>query len=256
MTLDLPPLHDDLVFLSPLSEARAEPLVRWLARGLEHGGTLLDVGCGWGEMSLRVAAAAPLGRVIGIDLEEGRIAEACRRADTRGLGQRATYLVGDAASAGPAPVDALVAIGASQVWGDTEAVDQPLDYAAALTAMRTGVRTGARVLYAEAIWSRPPTPAATTPLSGRNDEFVTLSDLVDLAVKHGFAPFAVHEATLEEWDAFESGYCAGYARWLAAHEPDHADAAEVRNRAATQRTGYLRGYRGVLGMAYLQLLAV
>ncbi|MGH8962408.1 MAG: hypothetical protein ACRDWT_14675 [Jatrophihabitantaceae bacterium] len=43
------------------------------------------------------------------------------------------------------------------------------------------------------------------------------------------------------------------ASWLADHAPD---AAEVRDRAARQRAGYLGGYRGTMGMAYLALLAV
>ncbi len=44
--------------------------------------------------------------------------------------------------------------------------------------------------------------------------------------------------------------------WLAEHDADHPDAPEVRLRAARQRAGYLGGYRGIYGMAYLELLAV
>ncbi len=118
------------------------------------------------------------------------------------------------------------------------------------------VERGARVVYGEGIWSRPPTPEAVAPLSGRLDELVALPDLVELAVTHGFARVAVHEASLDEWDVFESGYAAGWAVWLAEHNPHHPGAAEVRLRAARQRAGYLGGYRGVYGMAYLELLAV
>ncbi|MET0838643.1 MAG: hypothetical protein ABWY19_07680, partial [Marmoricola sp.] len=96
----------------------------------------------------------------------------------------------------------------------------------------------------------------TAPLSGLDDEFVPLPRLVELVTEHGFAPVVVQEANLDEWDLFESGYTARYARWLATHEPDHPDAAEVRERARAQRESYLRGYRGTLGLAYLQLLAV
>jgi SAM-dependent methyltransferase len=256
MSPELPPLHHDLDFISPLSGARADKLAGWLAAGLSDGGTVLDVGCGWGELVLRVAAAAPLATVVGIDLDEERIAEACRRAAERKLGARATFLATDGAADGPSPVDSLVAIGASQVWGRDVAEGQPLDYGSALAAMRSRVLRGGRVVYGEAIWSRSPTPEATTPLSGRDDEFVSLADLAGLAVEHGFAVVGVLEATLDEWDEFESGFTAGYATWLADHDPDHPDAEEVRDRAATQRSGYLRGYRGVLGMAYLQLIAV
>jgi cyclopropane fatty-acyl-phospholipid synthase-like methyltransferase len=51
------PLHHDLTFLSPLSEARAAKLVSFLAEGRPT--SVLDVGCGWGELLLRVLEAAP-----------------------------------------------------------------------------------------------------------------------------------------------------------------------------------------------------
>jgi cyclopropane fatty-acyl-phospholipid synthase-like methyltransferase len=230
-------------------------LATWLAAGLSEGGTVLDVGCGWGELLLRTAAAAPAARAVGIDLDEGSIVEGRLRAATRGLDDRATFLVTDG-GAGPSPVAGLVAIGASQVWGPDVSEGQPLDYTSALAAIRSQVLPGGRVVYGEAIWSRSPTPEATAPLAARDDEFVTLADLVDLVVEHRFAVAGVQEATLEEWDEFESGFTAGYATWLAGHDPDHPDAAEVRELAARQRNGYLRGYRGILGMAYLQLIAV
>jgi predicted O-methyltransferase YrrM len=254
--IDLPPLHRHLQFLAPLSEPRADALAAWLAEGLAEGGTVLDVGCGWGELVLRVAAAAPLARAIGVDLEEDRIAEACRRSSARGLDERATFLVTDGVAAGPSPVDALIAVGASQVWGPAVEDGRPLDYSSALAAIRGRVRRGGRVVYADAIWSRSPTPEATAPLSGRDDEFVHLAELVELAGAHGFAPVGVREATLDEWDEFESGFNARRSTWLAEQDPDHPEAPTVRESADQQRAGYLRGYRGVLGMAYLQLLAV
>ena len=76
------------------------------------------------------------------------------------------------------------------------------------------------MLYGDAVWTRSPTPEAMAPLAGRDDEFVPLAELVDLAVEHGFAPVAVQEASLEEWDAFESGFTARYATWLAEHDRD------------------------------------
>ena len=254
--VDLPPASDDLVFLSPLSEERAARLVAWLADGLPAGATLLDVGCGWGELSLRVAEAAPLAHVVGVDLDAAALDEARRRAHDRGLDERTSYLPGDGAITGPDEVDALVAIGASHVWASSTAGEEPLAYAAAFSGIRDRVRRGARVVYGDGIWSRSPTPEAIAPLGGRLDEFVSLPELLDLAVENGFAPVVVQEASLEEWDAFESGFTARYATWLAEHGPDHPDADEVRSRARKQRDAYHRGYRGILGLAYLQLLAV
>lgn len=256
MGVELPPLHEEMTFLSPLSEERATRFVDWLAAGLAPGATLLDVGCGWGELGLRVAAAAPRAHVVGVDLDQQALEEARRRARHRGLDDHASFLPGDGSTTGPEQVDALVAIGASQVWGPDTEDAQPLPYAAALSGIRARVRPGGRVLYGDAVWTRSPTPEATAPLAGREDEFVPLAELVELAVQHGFAPVAVHEANQDEWDAFESGFTAGYATWLAQHGTDHPGADEVRDRARRQREAYYHGYRGVLGLAYLQLFAV
>ena len=129
-------------------------------------------------------------------------------------------------------------------------------YAAALAALRALLPRGGRLVYGDGIWTRPPTRAAVAPLAGRDDEFVTLGEVADLAVAAGFAPLAVHEASLDEWDVFESGYAAGYARWLAEHPADHPETDEVRALAERQRAAYFAGYRGVLGLGYLELLAV
>jgi cyclopropane fatty-acyl-phospholipid synthase-like methyltransferase len=256
MVFHLPPLHDEMTFLSPLSEDRAAGLVRWLSGGLGEGETVLDIGCGWGELVLRVAEAAPSAYAVGVDIDEPALEEARRRAAARGLEGRATFLTGDGAEVGPETADAIVAIGVTQVWGAAVEDNQPLAYAEALSALRGRVRRGGRVLYADGVWSRTPTPEAAAPLSGRLDEFVTLPELATIATESGFALAGVAEASLDEWDEFESSFNARNATWLAHHDAEHADAAQVRERAARQQAAYLQGYRGVLGMAYLRLLAV
>ena len=51
---DLPPSLTRLAFHGPLSEARAARLTERLAR--PGPGTILDIGCGWGELMLQVTA--------------------------------------------------------------------------------------------------------------------------------------------------------------------------------------------------------
>jgi SAM-dependent methyltransferase len=254
VTVILSPPYDDLTFMTPLSDERASKLVRFLAEGLD--GTVLDIGCGWAELLLRVVAAAPAARGVGVDADEACIEHGRTLAEQRGLGDRVTLTVGDAKDRAPGRADAVICIGASQVWGPPVEANQPIDYASALAAIRAKVSRGARVVYGEGVWSRPPIPAAVAPLSGRLDELVPLAELIQLTVAHGFMPVAVHEASIDEWDEFESGYSARYASWLAEHDPDHPEADEVRTRAARQRAGYFGGYRGVLGMAYFGLVAV
>ncbi|HEY3530282.1 MAG TPA: methyltransferase domain-containing protein [Nocardioides sp.] len=247
------PFHRDLTFLAPLSETRAARLVRFLAE--DEPSTVLDVGCGWAELLLRVLEAAPGARGLGLDLDEQSLAYARERAAARGLSERATFEARDACEV-TGTFGAVTCIGASQIWATTQDDDRPMDYIAALTALRGLLPRGGRLVYGEGIWSAPPTPAATAPLAGRDDEFVAMGNLVQMAEANGLAVVAAQEADLDEWDAFESGFTAGHARWLAEHEPDHPDADEVRALTARQHTSYFDGYRGILGLAYLQLVAV
>ena len=251
--LDFTPFHQDLTWMTPLSKARGDRLVAFLAES--EPATVYDVGCGWAELLLRVLAASPSSRGRGADLDAVAIEHGRSEAQRRELATRVELVTADAREL-TGPADAVLCIGSSQVWGPPVEEAQPLDYAAALRALRALVPRGSRVVYGEGIWSRPPTPAAVAPLAGRDDEFVGLPALLELVAAAGFLPVQVHEASTDEWDVFESGFAARYAHWLAEHDPDHPDADEVRARAARQRAAYFDGYRGVLGMAYLCLVAV
>ena len=56
-----------LTFHGPLSEARAARIVARLA-GIGPR-TVLDIGCGWGELMLRILAAAPDATGLGLDTD-------------------------------------------------------------------------------------------------------------------------------------------------------------------------------------------
>jgi len=252
--LDLSPLHLDLTFMAPLSEQRANRLVHFVAKDL--AGTVVDAGCGWAELLIRVLEVAPAARGIGIDLKDSSIEYAQTLAQKRGVANRITLIAGDAKDHLPASSQAAICIGASQIWGPPVEAKMPLDYRSALKAVRAILETGARVIYGEGIWTTPPAAAAVAPLAERVDEYVFLADLLDIARACGFAVMQVHQASLDEWDTFESGFSARYVRWLASHPADHPDAQSVRELAASQSDAYFRGYRGVLGMAYLAMIAV
>ncbi len=244
MSPDFTPLHDDLNFNSPLSDSHADRLIASL--GELGSGRVVDFGCGWAELLLRVLESAGSATGLGIDQDVAAIEHGRALAVGRGLADRVELIAANAADWRGAELDAALCVGSSHVWGGT---------GEALRALRGMLRRGGRVLLGEGIWLQPPTAAATAALGGAEDEFGTLADLVDLAVAESFRPLAISQASPAEWDDFESGYALGYERWLQEHPVEDDERADVLAQADEHRRRWLRGYRGVLGFGYLTLTA-
>jgi SAM-dependent methyltransferase len=150
------------------------------------------------------------------------------------------------------PADLVLCLGASHALSEAE---PPEHTAAALRALRRLVTPGGRVLLAEGFWERPPADAELAAMwpGASAAELRDLPGLVDLAVEAGFRPSWIETASQQEWDDFESGYQSDVEEWLASHG-DHPLAGRTREQADQHRARWLRGYRGVLGLAYLTLV--
>ncbi|MFF7178659.1 methyltransferase [Streptomyces sp. NPDC008121] len=249
---DLPPRLGDLTFHGPLSEARATRLIERLAAPAPA--TVLDIGCGWGELLMRVLEAAPGATGVGLDINGEDLARGRVLAGERGLADRVEFVEESALGTTRGPVDAILCLGSSQALCDP---DQPHDPAAALRELRRLVTPGGRVVLGEGFWERTPTAEQLAGMwpDARTDDHLSLGGLVDLAIEAGFRPAWIETASREEWEEFESGYRHATELWLAAH-PDHPLAAETRTRVDRQRSAWLNGYREVLGIAYLTLVPV
>ncbi|MFG2331603.1 SAM-dependent methyltransferase [Streptomyces sp. NPDC048604] len=248
---DLPPRLGSLTFHGPLSGSRADGFIRRLADA--SPATVLDIGCGWGELLLRVLEAAPGSTGVGLDINAEDLARGRLLAKERGLSERVEFVEESALGTTRGPVDAILCLGSSQALCDPEL---PHDPAAALRELRRLVRPGGRVVLGEGFWERTPTDAELAgmwPGATAADHFL-LPELVDLAVEAGFRPAWIETASRDEWEAFESGYRHDTEVWLAAH-PEHPLAEETRARVDRQRAGWM-GYRGILGIAYLTLVPV
>ena len=249
---DLPPRLTRLAFHGPLSDARAERLVGRLAR--TRPGTVLDLGCGWGELMLRILAEVPGAVGTGIDLSDADLARGRDNAATRGLASRVSFIQESAVGTARGPADVVLCVGSSHVLSEAKPPQHTID---ALHALRRLVNPGGRVLLGEGFWEHPPTAAeiaAMWPGMTAEDHF-DLAGLVEVAVSAGFRPEWIEAASLEEWDDFESGVGADVEEWLANHQ-DHPRAAETRTRADDRLSIWLRGSRGRLGLAYLTLIPV
>ena len=249
---DLPTSLTRLAFHGPLSEARAARLIGRLTQA--HAATVLDIGCGWGELMLRILSGAPDAIGVGLDTDEGDLARGRDNAKTRGLEDRVTFVRASGVGITRGPADLVLCVGASHALSDAP---PPEHTGAALRALRRLVTPGGWVLLGEGFWQRTPTDAelaAMWPGMSAGD-MLDLAGLVDLAVDAGFRPAWIETASLQEWEDFESGYQYDEEEWLATHH-DHPRAAGIRERVDKHRSHWLRGYYGILGIAYLTLIPV
>jgi SAM-dependent methyltransferase len=239
-----------LTFHGPLSAERADRLAAGLAASLAASlapagsGDVVDYGCGWGDLLLRVLEAAPGARGTGIDVNGTEIARGRKNATDRGLAGRVSFIEG-AATDHALVADVVINCGAYHAFGTIPE---------ALKALRPLVKPAGRLLFGAEIWDRPPTDERLANMwpGITADDCLYLPDVVDAATAQGFRPLLIQTATRDEWEEFESGLAAADEEWLLAN-PNHPGAGQVRDRLDRQRSIWLRGHRDVLGFAYLTL---
>jgi len=239
---DAPPNgHKYLDFNAPLSDARAYELINSLQP--LAGSAVVDYGCGWAELLLRALETDPAARGVGIDGDDWAIDRGRANATARGITSNVRLELDDVTTWEAPPADVAISIGASHAWGGTRQT---------LEAMHSRVRPGGKLLLGDAFWEKPPTAELLGRLDATPEEWGTLAELVDLAMATGYRLLSLSVASTDEWDSFESRWCAGRERWLLEH-PDAPDFAEVRAIVDEHRDLWLHGYRGYWGFAYLTL---
>jgi SAM-dependent methyltransferase len=234
-----PERYSLLHFNAPLSSSRADAIARAIAG--DEPRTVLDLGCGWGELLLRIVAACSTATGLGIDSDAELIARARANAEARGLTDRVEFIAA-AAPTEHEPADIVICVGADHAYGSQSD---------ALKVLFDLVNPGGLLLFGSGFWEQAPTPGQAASVGLEPDSLSDLADLVDLAMSIGFRPLAIHTANRDEWEQFESGFLADREQWLRRH--GGPDAEEIRATADAHRTGWLRGYRGILGFAYLTL---
>ncbi|MFD8544598.1 SAM-dependent methyltransferase [Streptomyces sp. NPDC059649] len=249
-----PPRLTRLTFHGPLSEDRAARMIRRLSTQATPTAptSVLDIGCGWGEFMLRLLEVTPGATGVGIDLNEDDLARGRANAEARGLAERVRFVQGSAIDTAQGPADLVLCLGASHALSDAQ---PPEHTTAALHALRRLVTPGGRVVLGEGFWQRQPTPRELSAMwpDASPAEFHDLAGLVDLAVAADFRPAWIETANNDEWEDFESAYQSDVEEWLATH-PHHPLAKETLERVERHRSRWLRGYRGVMGLAYLTLV--
>ncbi|MFB6812485.1 class I SAM-dependent methyltransferase [Streptomyces sp. NPDC056387] len=127
--------------------------------GLQPGGRLLDVGCGWGSMALHAAREYGV-RVTGVTLSREQAVYARKRAAEEGLADRVDIRIQDYRDVKDGPYDAISSIGMAEHVG----AERYREYARTLHAL---LAPGGRLLNHQI--ARPPEPDEE---AYRVDEFI------------------------------------------------------------------------------------
>jgi cyclopropane fatty-acyl-phospholipid synthase-like methyltransferase len=221
--------HAGLTFNAPLSEERAAGLVRALP--ISPGHHVLDLGCGWGELLLRILAAHPATTGTGVDTSREALDRGLRTAAQRGLHDRVEFVEAPA-EAFVDIADVVLCVASSHAFGG---------HAPALEALRQSVTGGGRVLFGDGFWADEPSERALAAIG----ELPRLAELQAAAGEAGFRIEHVDASSQAEWDAFEAAWRSGLE--------GSGDPAAVAF-AAQRRREYEDGYRGAIGFAWLVLV--
>jgi len=223
---------------TPLSEAHADVLIGQL--DVSSARSVLDLGCGWGELLLRVVVAAADGcGGVGVDSDTDLLDRGRRAAHERGLAERVEFVCRRAQD-WDQPAERVLCVGSSHALGGT---------ASALAALSGLVAPGGRLLFGDGCWEGDTTPQAEAIFG---DDVLALERVLDHARDAGWRVLSLTTADHREWDEFESSSRRGSEEWLLAN-PGASDALAVREHLDQRLTEYVNGYRGVLGFCYLVL---
>lgn len=231
--------HGERPFHQPIPAERVDALVATL--GLTPQDRVVDVGCGPGELLLRIAerhGAAGLG----VDLAAVQIERARALAAARAPGAALEFEVADAGALDVEPgTFALAAcIASTHALGGLEP---------AIARLAELARPGGWVLVGDGYWRRPPGDVYLDILGATAGELPDYAGLVRAGEAAGLRSVAAIAATQEEWDAYEWTLIGNGERWLAEHA-DAAHAPALRAWVDAARDRYLApGGRETLGFA-------
>jgi SAM-dependent methyltransferase len=191
------------------------------------GAAVLDVGCGPATDTLPLAAlVGPAGRVAGVDQDAAMVAEAERRAQAAGLGERVEHRQADAAAL-PFDTGAFDAVRCERLFMHLRQPEQ------ALAEMMRVARPGGRVVVMDTDWGTRSVDTPETELERRMARVlaeVCLNNgysgrrLYGMAKRAGLADLQVDVVPL---------YVTDYGLWRLLSRMDVAGAEAVRAGAMT-----------------------
>lgn len=190
----------ELLWNNPISEAKMQQYIEALQ--LAPSKRVLDIGCGCGEILIRIHERYGMNGV-GIDNKRSLIAEATKRADGRARTPSVEFAVADATTYDVASqsIDLVVCLGATHAFGLGSNA-----YSNALSQIMPMLNSGGLVLVGDGYLKQPAAKAYRELLGDDVPDGTTHESNVQIAQTRGLIPLGAWTSSLDEWDAFEWGY--------------------------------------------------
>jgi SAM-dependent methyltransferase len=187
--------HGDLSLLNPIASDKVDEVVALLA--LDTGARVIDIGCGKGEVLVRVAERYDV-EGVGVDMSKESILAARREGAARVPVRGVRFLVQDVNTLDldPESFDLAICVGSSHALGG---------YRLALQRLHDVVGPGGLVLFGEGYWRQSPSREYLAALGAgaTQDELDDYSGRTAAAVAVGLDPVYFAESTQEDWDRYE-----------------------------------------------------
>ena len=228
--------------LEEAQDAKRELICTKLA--LQPGERVLDVGCGWGAWAIHAAQRHGV-EVLGITLSPPQAAEAQRRAEAAGVGDRVEFRVLDWRELDAGQFDAIASIGMSEHVGE-DSID---DYARRLASL---LRPGGRLLNHAIARLRH-----TDPPAGPFSERYVWPDAAPLQVSRVVSALEHAGLEIQTVEGFRNDYSQTLDHWAARLDGNH-DEAERLVGAERMRVWrlYLRVSRDGFDSGFLSVFQV
>ena len=232
--------HGDRSVLGPMSGERLDALVARMP--LDRGDHVLELGCGKGDLLVRLLRRWTQATAEGFDRNPWFLAAAREAAASAGVADRVSFIETDAPGALVADrsVTMAIAMGASGILGD---------HAATVAGLARAVRPGGIVLFGDGVWVREPLSSGLASFGMTRDELPDgPAGFAALGLEAGLEVLDVEVVDEAEWDAYEDAYAGAIERWAAAN-PSDPEAAAFLERAALFRSSYAEWRRDAMGFA-------
>lgn len=236
----MPPYHVVAESEHELQNPTSPEKIRLLGERMRLGSesAVLDVASGRGGPAMILAETFGC-HITCVEKAEEFDAAARRRARERSLDSLIEFVHADAQDfvAGREAYDAALCLGASFIWEGLPAT---------LAALDPAIRRGGFIAVGEPYWREWPLPERAEPDEGEN--FMPLPDTIERFQTAGLELVALIDASLDDWDRYESLHWLAADEWLAQHNGE-TDAEEIRVLNERFRDRYLRWQRELLGWA-------